>query len=156
MADVRNQHQGRIPGDKAFVPFLLKGESKTIVNVSSVGALKTFPGTSVYLGIRDKQACAVTIYGVCGHRIFQARNRRIRYQSRGSCDGAGTGHVRRNARPCSGYTRFSSRCRELADARTKTMAGEERYISITWDMPELEARKEEIVKDDKLKMHLIF
>ncbi len=30
-----------------------------------------------------------------------------------------------------------------------------RYINVTWDMPELMAQKEEIVKGDKLKLKLV-
>jgi hypothetical protein len=31
-----------------------------------------------------------------------------------------------------------------------------RYVNCTWDMPELMAQKDEIVKDDKLKVRLVF
>jgi hypothetical protein len=31
-----------------------------------------------------------------------------------------------------------------------------RYINCTWDMPELMAQKDEIVKGDKLKVRLVF
>ena len=31
-----------------------------------------------------------------------------------------------------------------------------RYINCTWDMPELMAKKDEIVKGDKLKVRLVF
>lgn len=30
-----------------------------------------------------------------------------------------------------------------------------RYVSCTWDMPELEAKREEIVREDKLKMRMV-
>lgn len=31
-----------------------------------------------------------------------------------------------------------------------------RYVNCTWDMPELMAQKEEIVKGDKLRVRLVF
>jgi hypothetical protein len=41
----------------------------------------------------------------------------------------------------------------LTSKRREWLAG--RYISATWDMPELYSREEEIVKGDKLKLRLV-
>ena len=41
----------------------------------------------------------------------------------------------------------------LASERRDWLAG--RYISATWDMPQLMAMKDEIVKADKLKVRLV-
>ncbi len=42
----------------------------------------------------------------------------------------------------------------LTEQRREWLAG--RYISANWDMPELEARKDDIVLGDKLKMRMAF
>jgi hypothetical protein len=42
----------------------------------------------------------------------------------------------------------------LTSKRREWLAG--RYMSATWDMPELFSREEEIVKGDKLKMRLVW
>jgi hypothetical protein len=42
----------------------------------------------------------------------------------------------------------------LTAKRREWLAG--RYISVAWDMPELYARKGEILKEDKLKMRMRF
>lgn len=31
-----------------------------------------------------------------------------------------------------------------------------RYLNVFWDMPELMAKEDEIVKDDKLKVHFVY
>lgn len=41
----------------------------------------------------------------------------------------------------------------LCKERRAWLAG--RYVSCTWDMPELEAKREEIVREDKLKMRMV-
>jgi hypothetical protein len=42
----------------------------------------------------------------------------------------------------------------LASQRREWLAG--RYISVTWDMPELYSREDEIVKENKLVMRMKF
>ena len=42
----------------------------------------------------------------------------------------------------------------LASQRRDWLAG--RYVNLTWDLPELEAKKDEIVKGDKLKLKFDF
>lgn len=42
----------------------------------------------------------------------------------------------------------------LTKEKREWLAG--RYINCTWDMPELMAQKDEIVKGDKLKVRLVF
>lgn len=42
----------------------------------------------------------------------------------------------------------------LTSQRRDWLAG--RYVSVTWDMPELYSRGEEIVKEDKLVMRMKF
>jgi hypothetical protein len=41
----------------------------------------------------------------------------------------------------------------LASERRPWLAG--RYINLTWDLPELMTKEEEIVKGDKLKVRLV-
>jgi hypothetical protein len=41
----------------------------------------------------------------------------------------------------------------LSSARRDWLAG--RYVNVTWDLPELEAKKDEIIKGDKLKVRLV-
>ena len=42
----------------------------------------------------------------------------------------------------------------MTSERREWLAG--RYINVTWDLPELEAKKDEIIKGDKLKVKLDF
>ncbi|RMJ28237.1 hypothetical protein PHISP_00869 [Aspergillus sp. HF37] len=136
---------------RAFLPLLLKGGEKTIVNVSSIGAHLLLPGMSAYQS--SKLAT-------------------LRLTEFTSLEYAGQGILAFAINPGSvatelGYNLPAEYHSILVDTpelpadtivwltqeKRAWLAG--RYLSANWDMPEVMSREEEIVKDDKLKVRMV-
>lgn len=56
---------------RAFVPLLLEGGEKTIVNMTSITS--SYPATW-WLGLLDRETCPITPYWIHGHRIPRSRS----------------------------------------------------------------------------------
>lgn len=137
---------------KALLPLLLEseGKDKTIVNVSSVGALHVRPGASAYqsakfallkfnefldVEYRDKGIVSIAIHPG-GVMTDLAKNM------------PESMHVFLQDTPNLGADTvvwLTAQRREWASGR---------FLNVKWDMPELEAVKDKIVEGDKLKMKL--
>ncbi|KAG2419497.1 hypothetical protein HFD88_004293 [Aspergillus terreus] len=136
---------------KALLPLLLRGKDKTIVNVSSVGSLALTPGASAY------QASKFALNRLTEYLM-------VDYIDQGLLSYA----VHPASVPTALATRMPSAvvdafCNDrpelagdcivwLTSERREWLAG--RYVSCTWDMAELEAKKEEIIRRDLLKLKL--
>ncbi|KAL1963863.1 hypothetical protein VTN77DRAFT_7795 [Rasamsonia byssochlamydoides] len=136
---------------RAFLPLLLQGGHKTIVNVSSVGAHLTRPGASAY---------RTSKFAVLRFTEFIA------------AEYADKGVVAFAIHPGGVPTELALTMPEymhpvlvdkpqlagdsiawLTQDRKEWLGG--RYISVNWDLPELVAKRDEIVNDDKLKMRIV-
>ena len=136
---------------RAFLPLLLKGESKTIVNISSVGALLQRPGATAYqiskfalLRFTEFLVSEYATQGLVTYAIHPG--------------GVQTDLAHNMPENMHG---FLTETPALAADSISWLTQEPRtwlngrYVSVTWDMPELLTRKEEIVEGDKLKMRLV-
>lgn len=136
---------------RAFMPLVLQSSLKTIVNVGSRAALHTRVGASAY-GVSKSAVLRLTDY-----LDFEYKEK---------------GLIALTIHPGSVATELSLRMPDYAHAvlvdkpelaantiawltqeRRLWLAG--RYISVNWDMEELDSRKEEIVQGDKLKLRLV-
>ena len=137
---------------RALLPLLLKGGEKTIVNVNSIGAHLVRPGASAYqtskLAILRLTEYLVVEYGAQGLLPIAVH------------PGAVATEMVLNALPDKYHGNLKDAPELAADTivwltqeRKDWLAG--RYLSASWDMPEIMARKEEIVQADKLKVKLV-
>lgn len=136
---------------RAMLPLMLLGGEKTIINMNSIGAHLTRPGASAY------QTGKLAIL-----RLTQFTS--VEYAAQGVLAFA--------IHPGAVDTELASRLPE--DTKAKLVDSPElsadtivwltqekqfwlagRYLSATWDVTELMARKEEIVQGDKLKVKLV-
>ena len=137
---------------RAFLPLLLKGAQKTIVNMSSIGAHLTRPGASAYQTgklamLRLTQFTAVE-YAKDGIIAI------------GLHPGAvPTEMVLENLPPDLHHKLVDSpelaadTIAWLTQQRRVWLSG--RYLSASWDMDEIMSREDEIVQGDKLKVRLV-
>lgn len=136
---------------RAFLPLLLKGGEKTIINVNSVGAHLTRPGASAYqtgkLAICRLTEFTTAEYSDQGVVVFALH------------PGAVDTELIRNLPP-----RYHTNLVDTPELAADTMVWltkekqtwlNGRYVSANWDVQELMARKEEIVEGDKLKVRLV-
>ncbi|CZR54074.1 related to peroxisomal short-chain alcohol dehydrogenase [Phialocephala subalpina] len=140
---------------RAFLPLLLKGGDKTIITTSSVGAHLISPTLSAYQPSK---------LAVLRFMQFVAKE----YESQGVLTytihpGNVVTDMLEDAFDVSAELRalFTETPEISADTLTfltrekrDWLAG--RYINVTWDMPELMSKENEIVKGDKLKVKLDF
>ncbi|KAL3425536.1 short-chain dehydrogenase [Phlyctema vagabunda] len=138
---------------KAFLPLLLRcGGDRTIINLTSIGALSLFAGASGY------QVSKLAV---------------IRFTEFINVDYADQGVLAYSLHPGGVVTELAMKMPQhahhllidtaelasdtivfLTAQRREWLAG--RYISCPWDMPELLSREEEIVSADKLKLKMAF
>lgn len=135
---------------RAILPLVLKSEAKTIINISSIGAHLVARGASAY------QTSKMAVIKFTEYIVEEYGEQGI---------------VAIPIHPGGVLTDLATNMPEqmhqvLVD--TPELAGDViawltqekqqwlngRYLSVTWDMPELFARKDEIVKGDKLKVRL--
>ncbi|KAL8678153.1 MAG: hypothetical protein Q9186_005485 [Xanthomendoza sp. 1 TL-2023] len=139
---------------RAFLPLMLKGGDKQIVNVCSVGAHIITPGLSAYQASKLAQlrftefVCAE--YGDQGVLAFAIHPGNIPTDIIGGVEGVPEGlqHVFVETPKLSADTIVY-----LVNEKREWLAG--RYINCTWDMPQLMSMKEDIVKGDKLKVRMV-
>ncbi|KAH8892531.1 NAD(P)-binding protein [Thozetella sp. PMI_491] len=133
-----------------FIPLLLNSHTKTIINVSSIGAHMISPGGSGYL---------TTKFALCRLTEFMDRE----YRDKGlvaialhpggvvtelACTMPEHMHVFLIDTPELAGDTFVW----LANRRRDWLTG--RYITVCWDMEELEAKKQEILQRNSLKFRL--
>ena len=137
---------------RAFLPLLLKGGEKTIINVNSIGAHLVRPGASAYqtskLAILRLTEYLVVEYGAQGLLPIAVH------------PGAVATEMVLTALPEKYHGNLTDTPELSADTivwltqeRKDWLAG--RYLSASWDMPEVMARKDEIFQGDKLKVKLV-
>ena len=158
---------------RAFLPLLLQGGDKTIVNTSSVGAHLTMYGLSSYqtsklalLRFTEFLVAEYSSKGLLAYCIHPGNimtdivadvpeefkySKSIRQQL--SEDAV----VAQNANHFTVFTETPEISADTLVYLTKEkrdwLAG--RYINCTWDMPHFMAMEEDIVKGDKLKVRLV-
>lgn len=135
---------------RAFLPILLAGGEKTIINMNSVGALLSRPGASAYqtgkLALLRLTEFTHVEYGDMGVLAFALH------------PGAVDTELIRNL-PAMYHSNLVDSPELAADTivwltQEKRMWLNGRYLSANWDMDEIMAREEEIVKGGKLKVGL--
>ena len=136
---------------RAFIPLLLKSQLKTVVNITSGGAHHTFKGASGYqsskLAILRFSEFLNTDYGEKGLLAYSVH------------PGGVVTDLAKNM-PAEAVSRLLIDQSELSgevipwitNQKRDWLAG--RYVSCTWDMGDLERRKDEIVKGDLLKVRM--
>ncbi|KAI6087145.1 hypothetical protein F4821DRAFT_269670 [Hypoxylon rubiginosum] len=142
---------------RAFIPLLLEGSDKTIITVSSVGAHLIGPGMSAYqaskLAVLRLSEFIVAEYGDTGVLAYCIHPGNIPTDM--LTDFTGTTEISDFWKPIFVETPELSADSlvYLTSEKRDWLAG--RYINVTWDLPELMEKKDEIVKGDKLKVRLV-
>ncbi|KAI9660433.1 MAG: hypothetical protein M1821_009783 [Bathelium mastoideum] len=136
---------------RGFIPLLLKSEFKTVVNITSAGALHSFKGASGYQSsklamLRFSEFLNVD-YGEEGLLAYSVH------------PGGVVTDLAKNM-PAEMGPRLLTDQAELPGETVPWLTHEKRdwlagrYISATWDMSDLERRKDEIIKGDLLKVRM--
>ncbi|KAN0070119.1 hypothetical protein V8E54_011700, partial [Elaphomyces granulatus] len=136
---------------RAFLPLLLKGGQKIVVNVASIGAHLLTPSSSSYsiskLAVVRLTEFVSAEYGAQGIIALAVHPGGVRTElSLNLPEIIHSFLVDAAELPADTIT-------WLASERRDWLSG--RYISCNWHMPELVSKKEEIVTGDKLKMKLV-
>ncbi|KAI1073631.1 NAD(P)-binding protein [Whalleya microplaca] len=139
---------------RAFIPLLLEGVDKTIITVSSAGAHSLTPGLSAYqtsklAATRFTQFVSAE-YGDKGILSYCIHPGNIPTAVVGGKEG-----LPPEFRPIFVDTPELSADSlvYLTSKKRDWLAG--RYLNLTWDLPELMEKEDEIVKGDKLKVRLV-
>ncbi|KAL6718347.1 hypothetical protein ACLMJK_004436 [Lecanora helva] len=140
---------------RAFLPLLLKGGSKQIVYVSSVGAWVIGPGISAYqpskLALNRFAEFVDKEYSEQGVVAFSINPGNVP-----GTDILGPAGVPEHLKHIFTETpELSADTIVHLTAESRPWLGG-RYVSATWDMPQLLARKDEIVSGDKLKARMVY
>jgi NAD(P)-dependent dehydrogenase (short-subunit alcohol dehydrogenase family) len=135
---------------RAFLPLLLKGEMKTIVNLSSVGAHRDRPGASGY---------QTSKFAVLRFTEFIVSDYRDKGVVAFSVHPGGILTELGSNMPSQLHAMLQDTVELAADTinwltkeRREWLVG--RYISCNWDVEELVEKKESIVKGDLLKVRM--
>lgn len=136
---------------RAFLPMLLRGNVKTVVNVGSVAQNYITPGASAYglsklalprlseyLNV-EYEAEGILAYTIHPGAILTNLGHRLPDYMTGIL-------TDKEALPANAVV-------FLTQQRQEWLAG--RYVSATWDMPELFKKKDEIVKGNLLKVRML-
>ncbi|TVY23556.1 Short chain dehydrogenase, partial [Lachnellula hyalina] len=159
---------------RAFLPLLLKGGDKTIVALSSVGAHIVTPGLSAYqvtkLAVLRFMEFVSAEYGGQGVLAFAVHPGNIPTDIIGGPEGLSE-ELKPSELGCFvNWVRGTGLTVDLVFVETPELSADTivfltkekrewlggRYVNCTWDMPELMAQEDEIVKGDKLKVRLVF
>ncbi|CAI6092797.1 unnamed protein product [Clonostachys chloroleuca] len=136
---------------RAFIPLLLKGGDKTIVNTSSVGAHIVMKGASSYqtgkLALLRFSEFAMHEYGEQGLLAYSIHPGSVK------TDMADNMTEEFNTLLTDTAELSADSMVYLTQEKRDWLAG--RYIDLTWDMPEFLSREKEIVEGDKLKVRLV-
>ena len=135
---------------RAFLPLLLKGELKIIIGLTSIGATILLPGASAYqtakLALLRFMEFVNTEYGDKGIVAY--------------CVHPGGVDTEMGRSMPENMHAFLTDTPELAGDTIVWLASERRewlrgrYVSCTWDMGQLLEKKEEVVKNELLKVRL--
>ncbi|KAF7523841.1 hypothetical protein PCG10_006369 [Penicillium crustosum] len=136
---------------RAFLPQILKGGEKIVVNLSSIAAHLLSPGGSAYqtskLALQrwtefldaDHGPDGILTFAVHPGGVLTDMGKRLPVERQVV--------LTETPRLCADTLVF------LTESRRDWLAA--RYISVTWDMEELLSREEEIVQGDKLKVRMV-
>ncbi|KAF4764021.1 hypothetical protein HAV15_001314 [Penicillium sp. str.  len=136
---------------RAFLPQILTGGEKIIVNLSSIAAHLLSPGGSAYqtskLALQrwtefldaDHGHDGILTFGVHPGGVLTDMGKRLPVERQVV--------LTETPRLCADTLVF------LTESRREWLAA--RYISVTWDMEEFLSREEEIVQGDKLKVRMV-
>jgi len=140
---------------RSCIPLLLKGNLKTLITVSSVGAHVVMPTASAYqpskLAVTRLMEFAAVEYKDQGLVAYSVHPGNILTDIVGNGEG-----MDENFKAV--FTETPELCADslvyLTNEKRDWLSG--RYINCTWDLPELTSslKKDEIVKEDKLKVKL--
>jgi NAD(P)-dependent dehydrogenase (short-subunit alcohol dehydrogenase family) len=139
---------------RAFIPLLLANDSglKTIVNVSSAGAHRTRPGASGYQNSKFAVLRFTEFlnaeYGEKGLLPIVIHPGGVMTELAKAMPKDMHGVLTNTPELCGDFVPW------LTEQRREWLAG--RYVSVNWDVEELESKKKEIVDGDKLKMRMVF
>ncbi|KAI2783421.1 NAD(P)-binding protein [Daldinia loculata] len=137
---------------RSFLPLLLEGSNKTIVTLSSVGAHLVVPGLSAYqpskLAVLRLSEFISAEYGDKGIVAYCIHPGNIPTDMVAGVLGPEIMGAFVETPELSADSLVY-----LTSERRDWLAG--RYINVTWDLPELMEKKDEIVKGDKLKVRLV-
>lgn len=139
---------------RAFIPLLLQGNLKTLINVCSVGAHLTTPGGSSYQTSKLAQLrlteFLATEYADDGLIAYAIHPGNVLTDILGP-DGPSEGlkHVFTETPELPGDTVV-----HLTKERRVWLSG--RYVNCTWDVPQLLGMEREIVEGNKLKVRLVY
>ncbi|KAL8814976.1 MAG: hypothetical protein Q9223_005845 [Gallowayella weberi] len=139
---------------RAFLPLMLKGGDKQIVNVCSVGAHLILPGLSAYQTSKLAQLRFTEFvsaeYFDQGVLAFAIHPGNIPTDIIGGAGAVPEGLERVFVETPS---LSADTIVYLVNEKRDWLAG--RYINCTWDMPQLMSMKDDIVKGDKLKVRMV-
>ncbi|OKL56135.1 hypothetical protein UA08_08742 [Talaromyces atroroseus] len=136
---------------RAFLPLIQQSDLKTIVNVSSIGAHVTFFGASAYQSsklavIRFTEFIAAE-YGDKGVVAFVIHPGGVPTELATNMPDHMHGALIDKPELAADTVAW------LTQEQQQWLNG--RYLSVTWDMPELFARKDEIIEGNKLKVKMV-
>lgn len=136
---------------RTFLPLLLKGQSKTIINVSSLAALSALPGGSAYqiskLAVIRFTESTMADYGNQGIVAYAVHPGGVATDMARFVPEKWRPVLLTDTPELSADTLVW-----LAKERKDWLAG--RYVSAMWDMEQLVEKREEIVQNDLLKMRM--
>lgn len=136
---------------RAILPLVLKSEAKTIINLSSIGAHLVVGGASAYqsskLAVIRFTEFLVEEYGSQGIVAIPVHPGGV------PTDLGTTMPAQMHAALIDTPELAGDVLSWLTQEKQPWLNG--RYVSVTWDMPELFARKDEIVNGDKLKVRMV-
>ncbi|KAJ4249132.1 hypothetical protein NW762_012466 [Fusarium torreyae] len=136
---------------RAFIPLLLKGGDKTIVNTSSVGAHIVMNGASSYqtgkLALLRFSEFVMHEYGDQGLLVYSIHPGSVKTDMADNMTDEFITLLTDTVELSADSMVY------LTQEKRDWLAG--RYIDLTWDMPEFLSREKEIVEGDKLKVRLI-
>lgn len=141
---------------RSCIPLLLKSELKTLITVSSVGAHLVMPTLSAYqpskLAVTRFMEFAAAEYNDQGLVAYSVHPGNILTDIVGKGEGM-------DEKFKAIFTETPELCADslvyLTNEKRDWLSG--RYINCTWDLPELTSspKKDEIIKEDKLKVRLV-
>ncbi|KAK0665931.1 hypothetical protein QBC41DRAFT_231724 [Cercophora samala] len=138
---------------RAMLPLVLRSKDKTIVNVTSVGALALTPGASAYqpskLAVLRLGEYLMVEYEGEGLLVYSVHPASVATDLAGNMPPEVVKAVCNDTPELAGDGIVY-----LTSERREWLAG--RYVSCAWDLPELMARKDEIVEKDLLKLQVTF
>jgi NAD(P)-dependent dehydrogenase (short-subunit alcohol dehydrogenase family) len=134
---------------RSFLPLLLKGTDKTIVQLSSIGAHIAYPGGSAYSmtksAVLQMNNFIAAEYGEQGILVYGIHPGGVMTELASKLPDKS---VLIDTPELSGDTVVW-----LTKERREWL--QDRYVSCTWDMEELEGMREEIVRGDLLKVRMV-